>query len=104
MTYSASMSRQRVIAMPRRADVNKAMIDNMSRTVIFVVMACLLGLVYLVQVTKTNALGYQLNGLQGEQTKLQAQHDDLELQAARLQNLDRAQQYADDNNMVAVAP
>lgn len=79
-------------------------IPDVSRVVLFITLGCLLGLIYLVQVTKTNALGYKLNDLQGQAAQLQAKHDDLQLIAAREQNLDRAQQYADDNGLVAIAP
>ena len=75
-----------------------------SNTIILVVLACLLGLLYLTQVTKTNALGYQINGLQTKQAALQTQHDDLELASARLQSLDRVQQSTPAKNLVAVAP
>ena len=35
-----------------------------SNSIILIVLACLLGLLYLTQVTKTNTYGYQINGLQ----------------------------------------
>ena len=35
-----------------------------------VILACLLGLLYLTQVTKTNAYGYKINSLEQQQTKL----------------------------------
>ena len=75
-----------------------------SNTIILVVLACLLGLLYLTQVTKTNAYGYEINGLQEKQTALQAEHDNLELASARLQSLDRVQQSSVAGSLVAVAP
>ena len=48
-----------------------------SNTIILIVLACLLGLLYLTQVTKTNAYGYQINSLQQKQAQLKSQHDDL---------------------------
>jgi hypothetical protein len=60
-----------------------------SNTIILIVLACLLGLLYLTQVTKTNAYGYQINSLQQQQAHLQSQHDDLEVSSARLQSLSR---------------
>jgi division protein CdvB (Snf7/Vps24/ESCRT-III family) len=68
------------------------------------VLACLLGLLYLTQVTKTNAYGYQINSLQQEQTKLKNQRDDLEVASARLQSLSRVQDSSVAKNMVSVAP
>jgi hypothetical protein len=60
-----------------------------SNTIVLIVLACLLGLLYLTQVTKTNAYGYQINALQKKQTSLQQQHEDLSVASARLQSMDR---------------
>ena len=75
-----------------------------SNTIILIVLACLLGLLYLTQVTKTNAYGYQINSLQQEQTQLKNQHDDLEVASARLQSLSRVQNSPVAKNLVSVAP
>jgi hypothetical protein len=75
-----------------------------SNTIILIVLACLLGLLYLTQVTKTNAYGYQINNLQQQQTALKSQHDDLEVASARLQSLSRVQASTTAKHMVAVAP
>jgi hypothetical protein len=64
----------------------------------------LLGLLYLTQVTKTNAYGYKINELQTQQTKLQSEHDDLEVASARLQSLDRAQNSSVAKNLATVTP
>lgn len=75
-----------------------------SNTIILIVLACLLGLLYLTQVTKTNAYGYQINSLQQQQTQLKSQHDDLEVASARLQSLSRVQNSPAAKNLVSVAP
>jgi hypothetical protein len=75
-----------------------------SNTIILIVLACLLGLLYLTQVTKTNAFGYQINGLHEQQAKLQTQHDDLEVASARLQSLSRVSNSTVAKSMVSVAP
>ncbi len=75
-----------------------------SNTIILIVLACLLGLLYLTQVTKTNAYGYQINGLQQQQTRLKNQHADLEVASARLQSLSRVQSSPVAKNLVSVAP
>lgn len=75
-----------------------------SNTIILIVLACLLGLLYLTQVTKTNAYGYQINSLKEQQTKLQTEHDDLEVASARLQSLNRTQNSAVAKGLVSVAP
>ncbi len=75
-----------------------------SNTIILIVLACLLGLLYLTQVTKTNAYGYQINSLQQTQAKLKSQHDDLEVASARMQSLARVQNSNVAKNMVSIAP
>jgi hypothetical protein len=75
-----------------------------SNTIILIVLACLLGLLYLTQVTKTNAYGYQINSLQEKQAQLRSEHDDLEVSSARLQSLKRVQESQVAKNMVSVAP
>lgn len=75
-----------------------------SNTIILIVLACLLGLLYLTQVTKTNAYGYQINSLQQTQAKLKSQNDDLEVASARMQSLARVQNSAVAKNMVSIAP
>jgi hypothetical protein len=75
-----------------------------SNTIILIVLACLLGLFYLAQVTKTNAFGYQINSLQQEQVTLNSQHEDLEVAAARAQGVDRIQNSDQAKALVSVAP
>lgn len=75
-----------------------------SNTIILIVLACLLGLLYLSQLTKTNAYGYSIASLQQQQTQLQAQNDDLEVSSARLQSPQRIQSSHVAKGMVAVAP
>jgi hypothetical protein len=48
-----------------------------------------LGLLYLTQVTKTNTFSYQINSLEEQQTQLQTQHDQLEVDSAQLQSVER---------------
>lgn len=75
-----------------------------SNTIILIVLACLLGLLYLTQVTKTNAYGYQINSLQETQSELKSKHNDLEVASARLQSMQRAKDSQPARNMVSVAP
>lgn len=75
-----------------------------SNTIILIVLACLLGLLYLTQITKTNAYGYKINDLQQQQVQLQTEHDNLEVASARLQSMDRVQNSAVAKNLVSVAP
>lgn len=75
-----------------------------SNTIILIVLACLIGLLYLTQVTKTNSYGYTINSLQTQQSELQSQKADLEVAAARLQSLDRVAASDVAKNLVSVAP
>lgn len=75
-----------------------------SNTIILIVLACLLGLLYLTQVTKTNTYGYTIHKLEEEQTSLKAEHDDLSVTSARLQSIERVQSSAEAKSMVATAP
>jgi hypothetical protein len=63
-----------------------------------------LGLLYLTQVTKTNAYGYKINDLQQQQSKLKDENAELQVSAARLQALDRVKNSDVAKNMVSVAP
>jgi hypothetical protein len=75
-----------------------------SNFAILIVLACLIFLLYLTQVTKTNSYGYTINNLQQQQSQLKNQKADLEVAAARLQSLDRVSSSAAAKNLVSVAP
>jgi hypothetical protein len=75
-----------------------------SNTIILIFLACLVGLLYLTQVTKTNSYGYSISQLQQQQSTLKQQKADLEVQAARLQSLNRVAGSDTAKNMVSVAP
>jgi hypothetical protein len=75
-----------------------------SNTIVLIVLACLLGLLYLTQVTKTNAYGYKINALQQQQSQLKQQHEDLSVTSAREQSLDRVASSQVAASMASVAP
>lgn len=124
MTYSSSMalSRHRLVSRTQRqlsSTPNNNWTRNqntvgwrgerrgigpISNTIILIVLACLLGLLYLTQVTKTNAYGYTINSLKVEQSKLNQQHDELEVASARLQSIDRVKNSDQAKNLVSAAP
>ena len=90
MTYSSSLAigRQRFTNKNRNTTSliqKETKLGPISNTIILVILSCLLGLLYLTQVTKTNALGYKINSLQEEKVSLQEEHDDLQIASARLQ-------------------
>ena len=109
MTYSSSLASNRNRYRRRnqntvRFQAQTRVLGPVSNTIILIVLACLLGLLYLTQVTKTNAYGYQINGLQQQQSKLKAEHDDLEVASARLQSMSRTQNSTVAKGLVSVAP
>lgn len=109
MTYSSSMAmgRQRYAGRNQNAvtfRTKERTLGPISNTIILIVLACLLGLLYLTQVTKTNAYGYTINDLQTKQTQLQTEHDDLEVASARSQSLDRVQNSSVAKNLAVVTP
>jgi len=110
MTYSNSLALGRKTAVYGRnknATVfrgREKALGPVSNTIILIVLAMVLGLLYLTQVTKTNAYGYQINSLRQEQTKLDAEHNDLAVASARLQSIERIQNSEVTKGLVSVAP
>lgn len=109
MTYSSSLAlgRQRFANRNQNTTSLRAQekrLGPVSNTIMLIVLACLLGLLYLTQVTKTNALGYQIDDLQAEHGSLQSEHDELQIASARLQALDRVKNSEVAKNLVTVAP
>lgn len=109
MTYSSALATSRSRYQGRNQNsvsftATAVRLGPVSNTIVLIVLACLLGLLYLTQVTKTNAYGYQINNLQQKQSQLKSQNEDLQVAAARLQSLSRVQASSVAKNMVAVAP
>ncbi len=109
MTYSNSLSVNRQRLVGRNQNTTKITsqvhaIGPVTNTIILIVLVCLLGLLYLTQVTKTNTYSYQLNSLRKEQTALSDERSQLEVESARLQALDRAKNSPVANSFVSVAP
>ncbi|HVS78982.1 MAG TPA: hypothetical protein VHD84_01695 [Candidatus Saccharimonadales bacterium] len=109
MTYSSS------IAASRRGYVRKNQnsvsfaatartLGPVSNTVILIVLASLVGLLYLTQVTKTNGFGYTINSLEQQQSQLKDQKANLEVSSARLQSLNRVASSDAAKKLVSVAP
>lgn len=93
MTYLAASSSNR----QRYSQKNKntvsyatkqASLGPMSNAIIILIMACLIGLIYLTQITKTNSFSYEIDRLQQQQAQLKEDQKDLDLTAARLRTLD----------------
>jgi hypothetical protein len=109
MTYSSSvaMNRRSYAKRNQNAVAYKAQskaLGPVSNSIILIVLACLIGLLYLTQVTKTNSYGYTINSLQEEQSRLQDQKSSLEVSAARLKSLERVAKSQVAKNMVQTNP
>lgn len=110
MTYSSTLALGRKSATYGRNKnatafrTQERALGPISNTIILIVLALVLGLLYLTQVTKTNAYGYEINSLRQERTRLNAEHDDLAVASARLQSVDRVQESQEAKGLVSVAP
>jgi hypothetical protein len=110
MTYSSSLALNRKGAYISRNQnavsfrTRERTLGPITNTIMLIVLACCLGLLYLTQVTKTNAYGYEVNDLLQQQQQLKTQHDDLQVASARLQSLDRVQTSEVAKGLVSVAP
>ena len=108
MTYSSSiaMGRQRFAAGQQntlRHNTGERTLGPVSNTIMLIIMACLLGLLYLTQVTKTNALSYKINDLKTQQSQLSTEHEDLAVSSARLQSLERVKNSDVANKLVSLS-
>jgi len=109
MTYSSTLAlgRQQNLARGQNSVTFRTpdkRLGPVSNTIILIVLACLLGLLYLTQVTRTNSYGYQINNLQEKQSQLQQQHEDLTVASAREQSIDRTASSSTAQAMTPVAP
>ncbi|HEV2403265.1 MAG TPA: hypothetical protein VGS08_03630 [Candidatus Saccharimonadales bacterium] len=75
-----------------------------SNAVMLIVLAVLLGLLYLTQVTKTNTYGYQINGLLQQQSQLKQQYDNLQVASARLEAISRVQNSTVAKTLTPIKP
>lgn len=112
MTYSSSLAlgRSRNTFAGRNQNgvafrsTQERALGPISNSIILIVLALVLGMLYLAQVTKTNAYGYKIASLQTQQAQLNAERDDLQVAAARLQAVPRVQTSEQAKALVSVAP
>ena len=109
MTYGKNVSLNRSSAYQRNRNVvimstSRTGIGPVSSIIVLVLVMCLLGLMYLTQVTKTNALGYKLSGLTAQQTQLKEEYASLEVESTKLQNLERVKSSSVAANMPDTKP
>jgi hypothetical protein len=109
MTYSSSIAATRRGYIRRnqnsvRFASSARALGPVSNTIILIVLACLVVLLYMTQVTKTNSYGYTINNLEQQQSKLKDQRANLEVSAARLQALERVSDSKVAKNLVTATP
>jgi uncharacterized membrane protein len=109
MTYSSSLalSRAQFASRNRNSVAFKTQTKKLgpvSNTIVLIVLACLLGLFYLSQVTKTNAEGFTLNSLQQQQSQLETENANLAVSSAQLESISRAQNSTVAKNMIPLTP
>ncbi len=110
MTYSSSLAasrRQQTFSQGRNTVSFQEQVKKLgpiTNGVILIVLSCLLGLLYLTQVTRTNSFGYNLDNLSKKQTQLENENADLQIEAARLQALDRVKNSQIAASMTTVTP
>ncbi len=109
MTYSSSVATARSSYI--RQNQNTISFTNRSKrlgpvsnTMVLLILSCLLGLLYLTQVTKTSSYGYTINNLQKQQAQLQDDQSNLQVTAARLQSLSRVSSSHVAANLVSTTP
>ena len=70
-----------------------------AHTVVVIMLLCVMGLMYLAQINKTNAYTYPINELETEKKSLLAEQDSLMVEAARLGSLDTVRKSAVAQNL-----
>ena len=92
MSYSGTYAQnQRTIR--RGQNRVKAQVQDgfgpITRTLLLVLVVGTLGLMYLTQITKTSAYGYQIDQLENKRDELVSENESLRVEAARLQSIER---------------
>lgn len=109
MTYSSAINvgRSRFATRGQNAvsfRSESSRLGPISNAIVLLVLICLIGLVYLTQVTKTNQYSYQIKELQTKQSSLQEEQKNLELSAARLKSAGSIAASEATSSLVSVAP
>ena len=88
-TTSASASRRNQNTV--RFNVSSSRLGPISNMITLALILCLLGLMYLTQITKQTSYGYEVNNLETQKSQLLSEQESLEVESARLQALERVQ-------------
>lgn len=60
-----------------------------TNAIILAILLCLIGLIYLMQTTRTNSYGYDINTLKSKKVQLEQESESLQVESARLQSVER---------------
>lgn len=109
MTYSQSLSIQKNQVYRRGANTfsisrNRTRLGPVSTAVVVLALVCLLGMVYLTQVTKTNSLGYQVSSLTQKEEELKKEKADLDIESVRLQSIEKVKNSQVAGAMTTIKP
>lgn len=109
MTYSSSLAVGRQKYIKRNQNVvgfqpKTKRLGPISSTIIIVIMVCLLGLLYLTQIVKTNTYGYKVSELSTKEEQLKDEYADLQLESQRLQALERVKSSQVAQNLQPATP
>jgi hypothetical protein len=63
-----------------------------------------MGMLYLTQVTRTNGYGYQLSSITQKEQELRKEKADLEIEAVRLQSVERVKNSQVASSMTQIKP
>lgn len=80
---------------------SKVQLGPISLSFITIAVISVLALLYLTQITKTSVYGYKMTELNQKRDKILAEKQELQVEAARLQSIERVQASARTKNMVA---
>lgn len=86
------MSRSAASSWARNQNTVRHAFDNkkfgpVAHTVVVLVLLCVMGLMYLAQINKTNSYTYPINELENKKQSLLAEQESLKVEAARLGSL-----------------
>lgn len=73
----------------RYQPAKKGAFGPISNALLIAILLCVLGLIYLTQITKTSSYGFEINELETKRDQLVQDNRALEVEAARLQALSR---------------
>jgi len=109
MTYSQSLSINKQNVYRRNQNTYslksaRVSFGPVSTIVITLALMCLMGMIYLSQVTRTNTYGYRVSSLAQKEQDLQREKADLELEAVRLQSIEQVKKSQVATSMQPVQP